>query len=266
MPIYSKGGWRTYANKNSSDPGILTPYVQADGFIAEVEVGEAVAIGDVLYYKEADKQWMKADADNSATLPALAIALSTGAADGSKVMALFDGYLKSQQIGVANRASGTITISGDVANGEILTIAGLVYEFATDGAVAADRVLVDVASAQDKATAKAALLAAFTSVTKSKFTYGAFAADVLTLYAKYPTYLGSAGNALTLAKTGTNLAVSGANLTGGNDGGVIYAPKTPTTIPVYTAPGSGDFVQCIGMGISADEILFKPQMAVAAGS
>jgi hypothetical protein len=265
MGILQKQTFKTFVNKNSTDPGVLTPYVEANGVIAEVEVGEAVAIGDLLYYKEADKQWMKADSDNSATLPALAMALTAATADGDTVVATMYGHVKSQRVGLANRASGTITISGNVANGEYFTIAGLKYEFSTDGSVAAGDVLVDVSAAQDKATAQAALLAAFTSVTKGKFTYGAFAADVLTLYAKYPTYKGTEGNVLTLVKSGTNLAVSGATLSGGNDGGLIYAGKT-TPVPVYTAPGVGDFVQAIGMGLSADEIFLAPSLAVAAGS
>jgi hypothetical protein len=253
MGIMENYNFQRYEYKASTDPGVLTPTLTAIGVIADVAAGEAIAAGDLLYYKEADTEFLKA-AYADATLPASAIALGIGA-NGGMVKALLNGYLKSTLLGTQNRATGTITINGNVADNEYFTLAGEKYVFTTDGTITGD-VAVDISGGLDKATAQAALLAALSTTFKSKFAYGSFAADVLTLYAKYPTYKGTAGNALTLVKSGTNLAVSAGTLASGNDGGRIWTGAAGAI--VYAAPASTNWVNPIGIGLSADEILFQP--------
>lgn len=256
-------GFSSFAGDASSDPGMLRPSMEATGKIGSVIMGETVAAGDMLYQKESDMEWYKADADAIGTMPVTAMALEAGA-NGQYSKVLFNGYVRSDVLGTLNRAYGTISITGDVADGEYFTIAGLKYSFETTGDAPAGAVKVDIASAQDKATAKAALLAAMATqtATMSKFVWGAFSGDVLTLYAKYPTYKGTEGNALTLVKSGTNLAVSGGTLANGNDGGALYAGNTAGAVQFTIPSGSDDVIQQVGTCISADEMLFEPMQGV----
>ena len=56
-------------------------------------VGESVAFGDLLYFDWATKQWKKTDADTSATMPGLRIALESRTAGNDCIM-LVKGYIR----------------------------------------------------------------------------------------------------------------------------------------------------------------------------
>lgn len=133
--------------------------------------------------------------------------------------------------GAAVAADGEITFSGVGADGDTVTIGGLVYTLKTTPAVARD---VDIGGT---ATATAAnLVAAITAGAGSGTAYGAgttahpdvtasSAAGVVTVTALTP---GTTGNSITLAKSGTDIAVSGATLTGGT--GTALVANTDYTL------------------------------------
>ncbi len=56
-------------------------------------VGESVVLGDLLYFNWTDKEWKKTDADASATMPGLRIALETKS-DGQTSLMLVKGYIR----------------------------------------------------------------------------------------------------------------------------------------------------------------------------
>jgi len=56
-------------------------------------VGESVVFGDLLYFNWTDKEWKKAKADNSATVPGLRISLESKA-DGQTCLMLIKGYIR----------------------------------------------------------------------------------------------------------------------------------------------------------------------------
>lgn len=249
----------------SSDPGVLVPVLTASGDIADLKMAETVAAGDLLYYKEADEEFAKADADAIATMPVVAMALEAGS-NGAYSKALIQGYVKGTFLRDLNAATGTITLSGNVGDGDYFTIGGVKFSFETTGDAPAGAVKIDASASVAKTAMQPALLAALqaNATTSARFTFSAWGTDVLTLTAKHPTYSGAAGNALTLAHSGTNLAVSGATLTGGNDGGPAYASGTAGAITFTKPAGVDDVAQIIGWGVQHDELLFNPQPVTAA--
>lgn len=116
------------------------------------------------------------------------------------------------------QSTGTITFSNAPSNNDTVTVNGVVftaktspsgaYQFAlgSDGATAATNLIAKLVAATDAAVQ----LAGYTR-----------AAGVITV--TYGT-VGTAGDAFTLAKSGSNIAVSGANLTGGNAGTSNFDP------------------------------------------
>ena len=56
-------------------------------------VGESVTFGDLLYFNWTDKEWKKAKADSSSTMPGLRIALESKA-DGQTCIMLVKGYIR----------------------------------------------------------------------------------------------------------------------------------------------------------------------------
>ena len=110
----------------------------------------------------------------------------------------------------SSTATGTVTFSVAVpADGDTVTVAGNVITFVTAGASGMEIEIPGTIGAT--ATALANFIndnAAALGVTAT------VAAAVTTVRAADP---GETGNAITLAKSGTNIAVSGATLTGGTD-------------------------------------------------
>lgn len=117
-------------------------------------------------------------------------------------------------------ATGTVTFSGSVSDGDIVTIGSRVYEFdtaANPGAITAGRVRVNVNGGATASAAVTALVLAITNDTSAVVTAADGTGDTVDLTAK-TTYSGAAGNAIVLTKTGTNIAVSGSGtLTNGAD-------------------------------------------------
>lgn len=129
--------------------------------------------------------------------------------------------------GGGTHASGAVTFGGNVAPADTLTIQGTAVTFVASGATGNQ---VNIGAS---ATATAAALLAFLSTSVdanlSKMTY---ALDVtgLILTVTAITLVAATGNAYTLAKSSTNLTVSGATLAGG---------VTGATMSYGSATGSG---------------------------
>jgi hypothetical protein len=78
-------------------------------------VGESVVFGQLLYFNWTDKEWKIADADASATMPGLRIALETKA-DGQTCLMLVKGYIRDDSafeftgaMVYASQTTGTMT-------------------------------------------------------------------------------------------------------------------------------------------------------------
>lgn len=150
----------------------------------------------------------------------------------------------------AGSASGTITLSVAVPSAdETVTIDGRVYTFKAAVTTVADEVLIGAdltATAANLASAINATAAdsgvKFGSLTTANVDVRATSsAGVVTVIARDA---GDEGNAITLAETGANIAVSGATLTGGDDDedirpyGILAAPIVMTngqsmSVPLY---------------------------------
>jgi phage tail sheath gpL-like len=105
----------------------------------------------------------------------------------------------------STKATGTITLSSTgPANNDTVTIGGQVYTFKTSPSAATD-VLIGADNTATSASLVTKINANSTVVTATS------ALGVTTLTA---VATGTAGNAITLTKSGANIAVSGATLTG----------------------------------------------------
>lgn len=137
------------------------------------------------------------------------------------------------------QATGTISLSGTPSDGDTFTIGGTVYTFKTSLTPTAGQVLIG-------GSASAAIANLFKALTGGDLAGTNYASGTSqapsTVYVSVPsssnvitvTYktTGTAGNAFTLVKSGSNLAVSGATLSGGSNG-------TAVTFKVQTATSSG---------------------------
>lgn len=171
------------------------------------------------------------------------------------VVSIIGGVLALAVLGAAGgSATGTVTFSSTgPVDGETVTINGRVYTFKdalTDPAVA-DEVLTDDTPANQAANLAAAINA---TASGAGVTYGTgttinadvratVAAGVVTLIALNE---GDEGNSITLAKSATNTAVSGATLSGGDDDsdikpwGILAAPVVMSNgdsmdVPIYVS-------------------------------
>jgi hypothetical protein len=108
-------------------------------------------------------------------------------------------------------ATGIVTFSGAVSDGDTVTIGTDVYEFDTDASVGAGNILVDVSGGATAPAAVTALAAAITASDTQEIGGVDGAGDTVDLTADVK---GADWN-IALAKSGTNIAVSAATLTGG---------------------------------------------------
>lgn len=136
------------------------------------------------------------------------------------------------------QASGTVSLTGTPSDGDTFTIGGTTFTFKTSLGSTAGNVLIG-----GSATAAAAnLFKALTNGDGAGTNYVTGASIPTTVYFSVPsssnvitvTYktTGTAGNSFALVKSGSNLAVSGATLSGGSAG-------TGVTFKVQTATSSG---------------------------
>jgi len=132
--------------------------------------------------------------------------------------------ITSSSTGAGTAASGTITFSGMPAANDTVTVGGTAVTFVAANPTG-NQVLIGGTAAQTAANLQA-FLQASADVNISKCKYSTTLAVTTVTYAS----VGTAGNAFTLAKSSTNIAVSGATLAGG---------VNASTITYATSPASG---------------------------
>ncbi len=107
---------------------------------------------------------------------------------------------------IATGSVGTVTFTGLPANNDLVSLNGTSITFKTSGAAGAQlNIAADV-------TAMAAALAAYVNANLSATYIASSSAGVVTLKSVLE---GTAANALTLSKSGANITLSGATMTGG---------------------------------------------------
>jgi len=245
-----------------SDTNTLVQGFVYRGEIGKVLLGEAVSRGDFLYPVVASlatvAEWKKCDADAASSMPVLAMALEDGA-DAQRIKVIFGGFIKNTDWNFGTYATGTITTTGIPVNGETITISGVVFEVTEGEDIASTSdYAIDCTAAMDQATFETALTTAIaTAITDNalSMSQSAWSTHVLTLTS---TLKGYEGNNETLAEDCTNATVSGANFTGGVEGGVLYASCTAGEVTLTAPSGSGDQVQVVGFALEAEKIMFKP--------
>ncbi|VVD29160.1 DUF3383 domain-containing protein [Paraburkholderia dioscoreae] len=156
----------------------------------------------------------------------------------------------SKSNGPGANASGAITLSGNAAANDTVTVNGTVVTFVV--ANPADGQVLIGANAAATAANLQAFLAASTDANLTACSYTA-ASKVVTVAAIAP---GIAGNAITLAKSGANIAVSGATLSGG---------AAPSSVGYATAPANGTDISAL-LGLSQGSGASAPVAGVAAES
>ncbi|CAJ0737693.1 hypothetical protein R16034_00814 [Ralstonia edaphis] len=138
--------------------------------------------------------------------------------------------ITSATTGAGTAASGTITLTGNPAANDTVTVGGTAITFVSANPTG-NQVLIGTTAAQTAANLQA-FLQASADVNISKCKYSTTLGVVSVTYAS----VGSAGNSFTLAKSSTNITLSGATLSGGvNASSITYA----------TAPGSGTDVSAL---------------------
>ena len=109
-------------------------------------------------------------------------------------------------------ATGTLTLTGVVADGQTVTIGSRVYEFDTNSSVTSGNVAVDVSGGVTASAAVTALVAAITADASAVVTAVDGAGDTVVCTAKVK---GTAANSYATTETCTNGSWGGATLTGG---------------------------------------------------
>lgn len=118
--------------------------------------------------------------------------------------------------GTLTNASGTVTFNGQPAANDTVTINGTAITFVA-GAASAGQVSIGA-----NVASTAAAFRDYVNATAALPVSASGAGTTVTLTAETA---GTGGNALTLAKSGTNLAVSGATLAGGTTGTAADQPS-----------------------------------------
>lgn len=144
------------------------------------------------------------------------------------------------------QASGTITLSGQPSNGDTVTIKGTVVTFVT-GTPSGNQVQI-AGTALLTAAALQAFLAASADSNLAANTYNTIGLITTITARLYST----AGNSYGLLKSGTNIAVSGATLSGG---------VNPDTITVNGAP-----ITFVPSGSAAYSVIVGPTVAATAAN
>ena len=114
-------------------PGTLTDDHDYEGTIIQKAVGESVVFGELLYFDWTDKEYKKADADASSTMPGLVIALESKV-DGENCKLLIAGWIRDDSafdfagtLVYASCTPGEITTTAPNASGDQVQIVGYAY-------------------------------------------------------------------------------------------------------------------------------------------
>lgn len=259
---YVSGG-KLFSNRTNGvgDVGILTPDIEFSGIVGEVKVGEAVAVGDLLYPADAATPYYKLADPTAGSIkgPANAMALQAGSAAGDYVLAIFEGYVKYNSWltteRIALKAQQTFTSTGVFSDDETITIDGTVFgiDIGDDGVAGADVLVVPAGTSQ--AQLEAVLTAAVLNANLTNCEVDTdWAANAIIVRAKNA---GVAGNLIAVAEDCANAAWGAGTFAGGTDCDIVYCGDSGK--PTVVAPATqNDMVQLIGQSISPTELMFRP--------
>lgn len=137
--------------------------------------------------------------------------------------------------GAGVQASGNITLTGNPSDGDTVTVNGIVVTFKASSP-SGNQVLIG-ASADDTAVNLNTFLNASVSPNIAQASYSVASGVVSVLFKQ----VGTTGNSFTLAKSGSNISISGATLSGGIN---------PSSVGYATSPASGQDVSAL-LGLTA---------------
>lgn len=189
-----------------------TPLSFADGVSGNTKLGRQ-ALRKVIHHLEGvlggsvQASHLVIEADGAQPLAAQAVVTCASVANADTVTAGSQAVTAAQK-----RATGTITFGTSVDNNDTITINGVVFTAKDSSPVAANLEFQNDATAATVAENFLVLLNATTNAGISGIVAGRRSGAVVTVYA---VTQGTAGNSITLASDGTDLAVSGATLANG---------------------------------------------------
>jgi hypothetical protein len=170
----------------------------------------ALEVGDYFYIENLSSGVVTVETSDLATVQAMA-------ANSLLVMTC----IEIAPSGAGTQASGTVTMGGNPANLDTLTIAGTAITFVT-GTPSGNQVKIGSNQVATLANLFAFLVeSADVNLITCQYAAGVTSADTLVVAA---AAVGTAGNSITLAKSSTALTLSGATLSGGVNAGA--APGT----------------------------------------
>lgn len=153
------------------------------------------------------------------------------------------GVGKALSYASAPTAFGSYTFSGQPANNDLITIQGTAVTFKTSGATGNQ---VNIGT--DLPTTLASLVAFLNASTDVNLALCSYVVVGSVLYV-ISKVTGTAGNSYTTAKTGTNIAVSGATLAGGS--GTDVSGLLKLTSGVASVPSAGIAAETLTQGLQA---------------
>lgn len=198
------GRWLRTATAGFNEGGILSPSQQVISNFNGISNGGFVIIVDGVV-----KTLTGLDFTSQTNLNGVASVIN-GSLTGATVT--WDGQefkVTSNTVGAGVKASGTVTMTGSPANNDTLTIGGTLITFKTASPVGS-QVLIGPTAAQTMVN----LLAFLQASTDTNLILATYAAMGTVLTVSYGV-VGVAGNSYTLAKSSTNITLSGATLAGG---------------------------------------------------
>ncbi|MGO4738645.1 DUF3383 domain-containing protein [Bosea sp. 2KB_26] len=153
------------------------------------------------------------------------------------------GVGKTVSYASAPRAFGSFTFAGQPANNDVLTINGTAVTYKTGTATGSQvKIGTDLAATL---AATSAFLNASTDANLSAMTFSVVGSALYSVAKD----AGVGGNAITIAKTGTNIAVSGATLAGG--AGTDVSGLLKLTSATASAPANGIAAETLTQALAA---------------
>lgn len=150
--------------------------------------------------------------------------------------------ITSSSTGPGAQASGTATLSGQPSPGDSFTIGGTAITFVASSPIG-NQIVIGAATA-DTFNNLLTFCQQSLDTNLSHATYASLVANVMTITYKLA---GTTGNTFTLVKSGTNLAVSGADLSGGTQ---------PSSVGFAISPASGaDISTMLGLTSATSQAL-----------
>lgn len=247
--LYYIGRWARTATKATLRGGVLTSTESALSVFQAVTAGAFFIYVDGVPVTVDGVNWSAITNLNGAASLVLA-ELPVGSAfvwDGNtrrfRMQGPGVGSGRTLSYAKAPTAFGSFTFSGQPAPSDTITINGVAITFVASGAVG-NQVVIGANLAETLASL-VALLNASADADLSAMTYSV-AGSVLYCVAKAS---GVGGNAITIAKSGTNIAVSGATLAGGS--GTDISGILKLTQATASAPADGIDAESLTDGLRA---------------